>query len=258
MRLPLLLLLGTLTGPAAADWGADATWRPSWGRIKHSFTKAATHPMTWIPALGGVAVYASGHDEDWAESIYHHTPVFGSNRKADQASNRFRNAADSLWLISILATDSGDEWFSNKVRGGLVQAGALGATRVASNGLKALVDRKEPAQERGEAEGDAFPSNHATGPFAQAALIRENMRQSYLPPLLANTLTAAGYVAATGSAYGRMEAGAHHLSDQLAGMAIGNFVAMFVNEAFMGGEESGVSLAVAPDGTTLLNFSWRL
>jgi len=117
------------------------------------------------------------------------------------------------------------EAFLHTVHGVLVQTAAIGTTRLTSNALKRAIHRDEPGAPPGEADGDAFPSNHATGPFAQAALVRENMQQTRLARPLATLYTGAAYVAASGAAWGRIEAGGHYVSDQLLGAALGNFVA---------------------------------
>ncbi len=229
-------LLLIATSFAQAEWGRDATIRPGWDELGRAAKRALTHPMTWIPAVAGAAVFASGRDDDWTEELHEDAPVFGSSKAADDASDDYRTAADALWVVSILATDSGAHPFRNKARGALVQVAALGATFATSNLLKSAIDRDEPGKSSDKAEGDAFPSNHTTGAFAHAALVRENMKQTKFRRSVANIYTGAAYIAATGSAWGRIEAGGHHLSDQLVGAAIGNFMATFINDAFMGSD----------------------
>lgn len=247
-----LLLLFTL--PAHAEWGRDATFTPGWERIGKAAKQAFFHPMTWIPAVAGVAVYASGQDDDWAEELYEDTPVFGSREDADQAADDYRAAASVLWMVSILTTESGDRPVRNKARGALVQIGAIAATRLTSNTLKSVVDRDEPGKSSDEAEGDAFPSNHATDAFAHAALVPENMKHTRLPRLAANLYTGAAYVAASGAAWGRIEAGGHHISDQLVGAAVGNFVATFINNAFLG-SDSHLQVGAGPDDAVVAVWS---
>lgn len=210
--------------------------------------------MTWAPAAAGLAIMVSGHDVDWARALHRDPPVFGNPRKADVQSDRFRLAADVLWVASMLATDSGNQPLRNKSKGMLVQIAAVNSTYLVTNRLKFRVDRAEPGKPPDEVEGDAFPSNHATGAFAHATLIRENMRRTSLPAAVANGFVAGGYVAATGSAWGRIEAGAHHVSDQLIGAAIGNFMASFINNAFLG-NSAMLGVGYAPQGTWRVELS---
>jgi membrane-associated phospholipid phosphatase len=57
-----------------------------------------------------------------------------------------------------------------------------------------------------------------------------------------------------GTAWARIEAGWHYPSDTLVGMAIGNFLASFFNEAFLRSDEPATgSLAItAADGGAVL------
>jgi hypothetical protein len=60
-----------------------------------------------------------------------------------------------------------------------------------------------------------------------------------------------------GTSWARIEAGWHFPSDTLFSMALGNFVASFVNDAFLGAGPEGVTLGLRsmPDGALL---SWRV
>ncbi len=249
-----LLLLVPLT--ARADWGRDATYAPGWERVTRAAREALQHPMTWLPAVAGVVIHASGHDDQWTEQIHADAPLFGNTNDANRHSDDLRHATDVLWGVSIVFVDTGEgDRLRNTLHGVLVQTAAIGATRLTSNALKRIVDRDEPGVPAAEADGDAFPSNHATGPFAQAALIRENMRESRLAPPLATLYTGVAYLAATGAAWGRIEAGGHHVSDQLAGAALGNFIATFVNRAFMGGDDQLRISAAHGERGAIVNWS---
>ncbi|MFA5530570.1 MAG: phosphatase PAP2 family protein [Thiohalomonadaceae bacterium] len=242
------LLLALTVQPVAAQWGRHATYKPGWERLRQSAVNALHHPMTLIPVAAGLAFFASGHDEDWARSLNRDAPVFGNPKRADEQSDVYRLAGDQLWILSMLLTDSGKEHvLENKLKGTLVQVGAVNATYFASNSFKGLVDRGEPARAKDDRPGEAFTSNHAMGAFAHASLIRENMRHTRLARPLANGLVAAGYVAAAGSSWGRIEAGDHHVSDQLVGAGVANFIATFINDAFMG-ESMSVQVGVGPQG----------
>lgn len=237
MRGVLLGCLLLATPLACADWGRNATYAPGWQRTAWAAHEALLHPMTWLPAFAGVAIHISGHDAQWTEELHSDAPLFGDTHHANQRSDAFRHATEVLWGLSLVFVDTGeDDRLRHTFQGVLVQTAAIGATRLTSNVLKRAIDRDEPGAPPGEADGDAFPSNHATGPFAQAALIRENMQQTLLARPLATLYTGAAYVAASGAAWGRIEAGDHYVSDQLLGAALGNFVATFINNAFMGGD----------------------
>jgi len=62
-----------------------------------------------------------------------------------------------------------------------------------------------------------------------------------------------------GTAWARIEAGAHYPSDTLASIALGNFTANFFKNAFMGsavGERQSVAVLPTPGGF-LLNWQLR-
>lgn len=251
----LALLLMLAGSQVQAEWGRNATIAPGWDRLARSAKEALFHPMTWAPAVSGLLANTSGRDDVWTESLYEEAPVFGNATQADESADDYRTATQAFWVISVLITDSGSQPVRNKARGALVQLGAVGATRATSNFIKSITERAEPGKTGDEAEGDAFPSNHATGPFAHAALVRENMKQTRLPQSMANAYTGMTYVAASASTWGRIEAGGHHVSDQLFGVALGNFMATFINDAFMG-RDAHFAVASVREGAVLATWTF--
>lgn len=119
--------------------------------------------------------------------------------------------------------------------------------------LKQAVRRREPVGE--EPSDESFTSAHAILPFAGAALVRRNTGQLGWPRRGTGAVNAAALISASGSAWGRVEMGLHYPSDQLAGAAIGNFLALFIHDLFMGLEDGGVGVRVAPGGAML---TWRV
>ena len=49
-----------------------------------------------------------------------------------------------------------------------------------------------------------------------------------------------------GTGLARVEAGKHHLSDVMVGYALGNFIANFMQEAFLEGNNTGAHISFAP------------
>ena len=135
----------------------------------------------------------------------------------------------------------------NKFKGIVVQESALGATRITNNLLKKNIDRKVPSYTPVRPDHESFPSNHATEPFAAAALIRRNLEAMPLPKWSEYSLTGVAYLAATGAAWGRVEMGLHYPTDQLGSAAIGNFLALFIHDAFMGEQAPQLGLNLGPD-----------
>lgn len=257
-RLALLLMLASACRAEPAAWGSGATFPGTRTQWLAAADRAARDPYSWVPALAGLLVFASGRDEELAEDAREDTPVFGSPEYASRRSDELRNYLDGLWITSMLLAESGDRPWRNKAGGILVQVAAVDATLATSNLTKDLVDRQEPGQDDGNAQEDSFLSNHATGPFAHAALIRYNLPYSGLPSPVRWTLVASAYGLAAGTAWGRVEAGIHYPSDQLVGAGVGNFVSSTVNGALMGGRDYGARLSVHPTvGGAVLELGWR-
>lgn len=257
-RHTFILLLILVTESSFAEWGKHATLLPNKSRIESAFFYASRDTMTWLPILVGSLFYISGRDGEIAENVYNDSPVFGNPINADDESDRYRGIADAAWITSMLLTDSGEDVVTNKTQGMFVQIGAVNLALATSNSLKSIVARKPPIESKTQDEGKAFTSNHAVQPFAQAALTRENMhpKNTRVSPWVGHSLTALAYVGASGSAWGRVEAGGHHVSDQLVGAGIGNFVALFINELFSQGSNT-VTVTHNRDQGANLVFSMR-
>lgn len=252
----LLLASLALSGCASVGpkWGADVEPGAGFSRLGGAARSAARDPAVYLPALGAVAIALTGRDAEWTDRIIEQKPLFGSATRATRLSDEYRDTLDYLWKASMLVLDSGDtpnEWITNKLRGALVQVAAVDATFVVSNAVKANTSRDEPGKPPAEADGQAALSNHATVPFARASLIRENLGRTRLSPALTALLTGYVYGLAAGSAWGRIEMGLHHVTDQLAGAAVGNFIALTVNRAFLP-DTARLDLVAGPDARQLV------
>src|SRR5688572_1740637 len=150
---------GTL--PDGKRWGEDATLVPGWERVQTSAINAAKDPWTWGPLLGAAAFQIDDFDRrtsDWARE---HTPVFGSQRSAEQWSDDLRSASSVVHYATIVATPSGDEpgeWMLSKLKGTLVGVAAVSATGQITNRMKQAFDRERP----NGLTGESFPSGHTS------------------------------------------------------------------------------------------------
>ncbi len=238
----------TSTGPF---WGADATIRPGWNRLGKAALTAATDPFTWLPAAGAVALQIDGADENVADWANDHTPVFGSRNTAEDASDWLRAGSYALYGASgLLAPAPDDAWLATKAKGFAVGGGTLLATQGLTEGLKAASDRERPLGQ----DDDAFPSGHASMTAAAARLTRDTLGYYDLPrpARIGGDVALAGLTATT--AWARVEAGKHHPADVLAGMAFGNFLAVFATEAFLApatGEHLALGVGAQGDGMVL-------
>jgi membrane-associated phospholipid phosphatase len=256
LAIALMVLTGCSTLPNGRRWGEDATASPGWDRVRTSAVKAARDPWVWGPLLGAAAFQIDSWDRrtsDWARE---HTPIFGSQRSATDWSDDLRAASTVAQRISILATPGGDdagEWFLSKAKGALVDLVALTATSAVTGGLKTSTGRERP----NGADTKSFPSGHASRAAVNTRLAAENLESINLGIGTRRALNVGLDALTIGTAWARVEAGAHFPSDTLVGMALGNFIGAFVNDAFLGLDESTASVALAPmkDGA-VLQWNW--
>ena len=236
---------GCATLPNGRLWGEDATLRPGWERLRVSAIEAARDPWVWGPLLGAAAFQIEGLDRrtsDWARE---HTPVFGSQRSAEDWSDDLREASVLAHYATVAATPGGDEpteWFIAKAKGMLVNVAATSATSFVTGELKERADRERP---NGLAD-ESFPSGHTSSSAVHTRLASRNLRSidmSHDARLLSNV----GLTALTvGTSWARIEAGWHFPSDTLFSMALGHFIASFLNDGFLGLDAGAIAFAFAP------------
>lgn len=239
------------------NWGQDATIFPGWQRIGNAALKAVVAPGTWVPALGAIGLQIDNMDErvsDWASDK---TPVFGSNENADKKSDFLRDAAFADYLITALATPSGQqpgEWMVAKAKGISVGYVALHSTRNTVFFIKDLIPRTRPNQ----THDDSFPSNHASKTAVMSMLASKNIDSLPISNIYKTSLKIGTFSLDAGTAWARVEGNRHYPSDVLAGMALGHFFGAFFNDAFLGLDQTDqVGLMIEPSmNGPLITFHW--
>jgi membrane-associated phospholipid phosphatase len=223
---------------------------PGWSRVGEAALKAAADPFTWAPATLAAGLQIGGADDDIADWANEETPLFGSRGTAEDASDWLRVGSYAAFGAAGLAAPAPEgEWIATKAKGFAVGGSAILATWGMTEGLKAATDRERPV---GRAR-DSFPSNHASLTSVSARLARETLRYYDLPRAarLGSDAGLAGLALAT--AWARVEAGKHHPADVLAGLALGNFLAIFASEAFLAPAAGDrLQLGVTPHGDGML------
>jgi hypothetical protein len=250
---------GCATLPNGRLWGEDATLRPGWERLRVSAIEAARDPWVWGPLIGAAAFQIDGLDRrtsDWARE---HTPVFGSQRSAEDWSDDLREASVLAHYATVVATPGGDEpteWFIAKAKGMLVNVAATSATSFVTSELKKRTDRERP----NGLEDESFPSGHTSSSAAHTRLASRNLRSIDMSDD-ARLLSDVGLTALmVGTSWARIEAGWHFPSDTLFSMALGHFIASFLNDGFLGLDDgtstSAIAFAPAPDGA-VVQWNWK-
>jgi membrane-associated phospholipid phosphatase len=227
------VVAGCGTLPNGRGWGQDATPWPGWQRVRTAAVDAALAPATWVPVAGALTLQVGDMDKKPSRWASDHTPVFGSQKGADRASDLLRDTTTAASWLTALATPSGERpkgWVMAKLKGVTVGVVAVTLTSGATEILKPETNRSRP-----DASGvTSFPSGHASNAAVHTTLASRNLESLQLPPWdrTAGRIGLATLMA--GTAWARVEAKKHFPSDVLAGMALGHFLGAFFNDAFLG------------------------
>lgn len=224
-------------------WGEDVTLAPGWGKVQKSAWNALKSPEVWLPAAGALAFQIDDSDERVSDWALRHHPVFDDERDASKASDDLLTATKVAYGLSVIVTPSGSldrQWGESKAKALGVGLVAYGLTDFTTDILKDSTKRELPDA----SDDDSFPSAHTSKSAVYAILADRNVRAINLPRW-AKTASKAGLTAlplATG--WARIEAAVHYPSDILAGMALGHFFGMFINDAFMGIDQEALQLTI--------------
>jgi hypothetical protein len=213
---------------------------PDAQRLKKAAIHASTDMLFVVPAVASAAVFASGKDKQISNWASTRAPIFGSTSAADRTSNYLRDASILAYTLTVFG-DIKYNGSSNSLYlpmlSPLVGLSAVGATTLLTTGLKSGTGRVRP-------DGSdlfSFPSGHSATASLFATMASDNIARFDWPkPALFAGNTGLSLLAMS-TAWARVEASKHYLSDALAGMAIGHFIGAFVNDLFLS-PESGVSM----------------
>jgi membrane-associated phospholipid phosphatase len=227
------LLTGCGTLPYGERWGDKITIAPGWERVGSAAATAVRDPWVWAPLAAAAGLQIGHWDQQISSWAMRETPVFGSQSNAVTWSDTLRSVAVVSDVSSVLLTPSGDEagpWFADKARGYVLDLAAATATISTTTLLKKTTNRTRPSG----VDDESFPSGHTSITAAYGRLAARNLEFIDMNPNLRNGLIYGLDAVTFGTAWARIEAGAHYPSDTLFGMALGNFFANFFKDAFMG------------------------
>lgn len=216
----------------------------SWGHApeKYDFLgaakTAAVDPRTWIPVAGAGLLVATDVDQRWTKSLARDQPVFGDD--AADVSDDVRDLATLAYFATALAAPS--ESVNDKLRGIGVGVATMLVDGAVSQGLKDVVGRDRPDGSNNQ----SLPSGHASKTASRARLAMDNLAAMDLKPWQNKIATWSLQSLAPAAAIARVEANKHHISDVLLGLALGNFVAVFMQEAFLGEGSDQAVVGVVP------------
>jgi membrane-associated phospholipid phosphatase len=186
--------------------------------------------------------------DDWDRKIsswaVENAPLFGSSENA-------RSASDPLWMATqlsmagtALAVPNGPSAWERKAERLVLEELALVLNDGTTGALKSVADRERPDG----SNTSSFPSGHASQTALMARMACFNI--DGLPRLSRGwrlTLKTSFTALAGATAWSRVEGGKHFPSDVLFGAALGNFIAVFVHDAFLA-QYSNVLLSARIEG----------
>lgn len=254
----LCLSLSVFTGGCAStrspDW-YEGVKPPDWAKVRDAAFKSATQRSTWVPLAAAAFLQIDNFDNrisDWARD---NTPIFGDTTRAEDFSNTEAKISNALYLVSLSAVEcpgglqectlAKGQQLSIALAGNLFQQKSVSA-------LKDLFGRERPV---GGAR--SFPSGAATDAGYMSELTRGNLRNAALPERGRQFAGASLYALEGLSAWSRVEAGAHYPSDVLVGMAMGHFIASFVNEMWIHDRPEGITILGGPPGSIGLGLRYE-
>jgi membrane-associated phospholipid phosphatase len=220
------------------DWGANATWHPPLAIVGQAALEAAQEPHVWVPLIGAALFQINGWDRKVSNWARDNTPVFGSQQSAADWSDYLRTASSVTYFATVLATpDPADasDWLRYKAQGLTVGLGAIAVTGLATSTLKTVTGRTRPNGEGTE----SFPSGHTSHSAVLTGLARDNLEYIDMNPTVRRALDLGADALTVGTAWARVEAGAHFPSDTLFSIALGNFVSRTFDRSFLEPQSSG-------------------
>lgn len=247
---------GTMSNGRA--WGEDIFLPPDGERMWNAACKAFLNPKTLLP-LAGAAVFAIDDlDQQTSNWAVKHNPIFGSVEDAKDCSDNLNDILEAEVIVTAILTPGSKDanrWGKSKLRGGLVEWAAIGATSGVTNILKDVTNRERPDKSNDK----SFPSGHASMAFSAATLSNRNLKYIDMNDNLRTGLQVTNTVMASSVAWARVEGNRHFPSDVLFSAAVGHFLTAFIHDAFLNLPEDELELGVFPseDGAILtVSFSF--
>ncbi len=240
-RAAFLLLLSSLLQGGCMTRAADPGWGPrlsSAPELRAAAVDAARSPATWMPLAAAAALALTDADDDLSRWAADETPLFGG--AAESASDDLRMAANAAYAVTALLAPSRGP--GRKAGGLLVGAVTLGLENALTDAVKDASDRERP-----DGSNDAsFTSGHAGRSSAASTLARRNLDYMTLPRWLDTGARVALHGVAAATGWARVEAERHHVTDVLAGYALGHFTAAFMHRAFMASPPAPLQVSFQP------------
>ncbi len=228
----MLLMTGCGTPAKRPPWGSETTYAPGWSRLLEVTKRAATDPHIFAPLIGAALFSLGSLDEDVSDWAIEETPLFSDSQDAKDASDSLLGVTVAASLATALLAPSGEsagEIARNKTKGLILSLVTAGVNDQITDALKEAVGRQRPNRE----DERSFPSRHASAASVSATLAVHNLKYFDLSGQQRFWLATSFYSVAGLTGWARIEGARHFPSDVLFGYALGHFLGVIANEAFI-------------------------
>ncbi len=226
------LTTGCGTPTKRPPWGGETTYAPGWSRLAEVTQRAVANPHVWAPLIGAGLFSLGNADEAVSEWAIEESPLFSDIEDAKDASDTLLGISVAASIGSALLAPSGEtvgETARNKSKGLIISLLAAGVNDRITDVLKDAVGRERP-----DGQSDrSFPSRHASGASVSATLAAHNLEYFEISDTARSWLGASLYSVAGLTGWARVEGARHFPSDVLFGYALGHFLGVIANEAFI-------------------------
>jgi hypothetical protein len=209
---------------------------PGWDKMGKAAYKSMVSPYTWVPVVGAAILQIDNWDHKVSNWATDKTPIFGSQANANNWSDYLLYTSGAIYGTTVLLTPSGDqagEWVTEKIKGFIVGGAALGLSEGVVGILQPALNRERP-----DGSPQSFPSGHATAAASFSTLAAKNISTMQISRPAEIAFDSGLILITASTAWARVEAKKHYPADILAGMAIGHFISAFMNDAFLGLDNS--------------------
>ncbi|MFC2088527.1 phosphatase PAP2 family protein [Calditrichota bacterium] len=229
-----------------------------WQKIESAAIDAIQNPNVWVPLVSTAVTQIGDVNKNISSTGWEDTPVFGSQKNARNFSNYFLYASVATYVtITLFTQGSNDSVFWSDFKKQNILTGVLSfpSTISLTELLKETVHRQRPDN----SDYLSFPSGHTSTVAVSNILTQKNIRHLMHSNDLFNFLQYIPTGLTLATAWARIEAKRHYLSDTFAGMALGNFWGLFFSK-LLNTEEKNLSFQVNKSyeyNTFLINLCYQ-
>lgn len=198
---------------------------------RSAFSTAALHSHTWQPLAAAALIAATGSDHSISDWAAEHTPVYGSQSTAQDASDFLRaTLATTALATSVVAPGPESILMAEGAKNV-----ALAATAAITSGKLTHALKDETGRTRPHGVGDqSFPSSHTSAASTYAAIATYRVNEFAISEGARKAWNFGFRALAAATGWARVEANSHYPTDVLVGYALGNFTAVWLHEIFLG------------------------